>query len=298
MFGPRITRDTLRDMAQVAVSDHLSNGTSLTEAVVKAASAAPHDLTSEHVRRICEMTYHDAYERMHKAASGADRYISFDPPDALTAAQMLRATKVASISEKRGSMSEEDESLMTTKVASYTKPKFQPANAFTELMKQAEAPEDNWADPTRDVRRLRQDLKEATSSVENSISGVKTASDLAMGDLIKEALSVYKEGYSVEDILHACFSGMEWDDVDPGCAQETATIVAEKVASAVDRVTGMRVNTESRLADVNPDHPLPRRFSKVATLATERAHLEITLDELMRNKEYFNKEIEGLYDRA
>jgi hypothetical protein len=296
MFGAIFTRDKLKCLAQEASLDHLSNGTNLTEAVVKAASANP-GLTSEHVRRICEMTYHDVYERMHKAASGADRYVSFDPPNASAAAEMLRATKVASAPRGKANL-EESGGLMTTKTASYVRPKFTPANAFTEIMKKAEAPAPNWADPTKDVRDLRTDLKEATRSVETDLASVKTAHFLEMGQLIKEATSIYKEGHSIEDILHACFSGADWENIDPSCAQETATTVAEKVASAVNTVAGMPLNTSSSLSDVNPDHPLPSRFAKVAVLETERAHLELTLDELLKNRDYFNEKIESLYDRA
>ena len=101
MIGLGITRGALLSLANEASTDFLINGTPLTEAVVKVASSSSLDFTAEHVRRICEMTYHSVYERMHKSASGPDKYVSFDPPDARRAAQELRATKVAAASRSR-----------------------------------------------------------------------------------------------------------------------------------------------------------------------------------------------------
>lgn len=80
----------LRSYAYDASTDFLQNGTPLTDAVVKVASMVM-PLTDEHVRRICEMTYHNTYERMFKEASSPDKYISFDPPNAIEACERLRS---------------------------------------------------------------------------------------------------------------------------------------------------------------------------------------------------------------
>ena len=92
--SPHKTSAELVSIARDATSDYITNGTPLTEAVVKAASAS-HPLTSEHVRRICEMTYHDAYERLFAEKTGAHQYVSFDPPDAIKAAEMLDARQIS-----------------------------------------------------------------------------------------------------------------------------------------------------------------------------------------------------------
>jgi len=53
-------------------------GISLTDSVV--ASARPYmPMTHEHVKRICEFTYHDAFERIFNERRGIERNISFDP---------------------------------------------------------------------------------------------------------------------------------------------------------------------------------------------------------------------------
>lgn len=87
------TQGQLAQAARAATNDYIQNGTDLTEAVVKAASAMQ-PLTSEHVRRICEMTYHDAYERMFAEKTGMHQYVTFDPPDAILAAEMLDALQL------------------------------------------------------------------------------------------------------------------------------------------------------------------------------------------------------------
>ena len=95
MFNSPIskTQEQLVQAAREATSDYITNGTDLTEAVVKAASSIT-PVTSEHVRRICEMTYHDAYERSFAEKTGMYQYVSFDPPDAIRAAEMLDALQL------------------------------------------------------------------------------------------------------------------------------------------------------------------------------------------------------------
>lgn len=95
MFDSPISKSQMElvTAARAATTDYIQNGTDLTEAVVKAASALQ-PITSEHVRRICEMTYHDAYERMFAEKTGMYQYVSFDPPDAIRAAEMLDALQL------------------------------------------------------------------------------------------------------------------------------------------------------------------------------------------------------------
>ena len=61
-----ITAADLKAISREAASDYLSEGTDPTDAVVKAASLFGRDLTNEHVRRVCEMTYHDIFERQFR----------------------------------------------------------------------------------------------------------------------------------------------------------------------------------------------------------------------------------------
>lgn len=95
MFNSPISKsqEELVHAARTATTDYIQNGTDLTEAVVKAASAIQ-PLTQEHVRRICEMTYHDAYERLFAEKTGMYQYVTFDPPDAIKASEMLDAIQM------------------------------------------------------------------------------------------------------------------------------------------------------------------------------------------------------------
>jgi len=293
MFGLSITKDYLRELACCAASDFLENQTPLTEAVVKVAAACEKDLTAEHVRRICEMTYHDTYERMHKEASTADRYISFDPPDPNTAIGMLRARKVES-PEKVASVPL-GQGLTMDKLASNSgRAKFQPANAFDEMMRSVPTQEEDFS--FSKLASIRRDLKEAIVSTATEHSGAQMQADIEMSALIKEASSAYRDGYSIREILHACVSGADLDGVPDRISTKVASALAEKLARDVDSVTGLGINKTASLGDVDPEHPLPARFQKAAHAATQRAHLEITLDDLKGDRDRLNKEIRSLYE--
>jgi len=293
MFGLSITKSYLRELACCAASDFLENQTPLTEAVVKVAAACEKDLTAEHVRRICEMTYHDTYERMHKEASAADRYISFDPPDPNTAIGMLRARKVGS-PEKVASVPLSRGFTMDKIASNSRREKFQPANAFTELVGTAPTPEKSF--DFSKIASIQQDLKEAISATATEYSGAQMQADIEMSALIKEASSAYRDGYSIREILHACVSGADLDNVPDRIATKVASTLAEKLARDVDSVTGLGINKTASLGDVDPDHPLPARFQKAANAATNRAHLEITLNDLTGDRDRLNKEIRSLYE--
>ena len=47
----------------------------------------------------------------------------------------------------------------------------------------------------------------------------------------------------------------------------------------------------SALQEVNPNHPIPQKFKKLAEANIQRKHLEVTLDELNRNLDYFNEQL-------
>jgi len=293
MFGLSITKDYLRELACCAASDFLENKTPLTEAVVKVASGCQKDLTAEHVRRICEMTYHDTYERMHKEASSADRYISFDPPDPNTAIGMLRARRV----ESPEKVAEAPPSLGFTmdKLASNSgRAKFQPANAFDALMGSVPVPEESF--DFSKLASIRRDLKEAIVSTATEYSGAQMQADIEMSALIKEASAAYRDGYSIREVLHACMNGADLTDVPSRITTKVASVLAEKLARDVERVAGLGINKTASLGDVDPEHPLPARFQKAAHAATQRAHLEITLDDLKGDRDRVNKEIRALYE--
>lgn len=293
MYGSPITKEYLQGLAQAATSDFLSRGTPLTEAVIKQASACGANLTAEHVRRICEMTYHDTYERMHKQASSADRYIVFDPPDAEVAAEVLRAEKVASAPKRATSLSG---GVMTEKTASASAPrlpKFKAANAFDELMKSASDTDYSapfaQAQGLHDLKKIHDSLKEASAAVTAELRSLDTEIMSARRELSKEAYAAVKDGVSVEDVLHACFEGTDWNST----SQETATKVASDLSAYLlgkERTTvGLRLTKTASFGEINPSHPLPVSFSKVAAVEERHIHLEIALRDIQADLEYANK---------
>jgi hypothetical protein len=207
---------------------------------------------------------------------------------------MLRAKRVES-PEKVASASIPGGGIMSDKIASAPRRvKFQPANAFDELIKTASPQEEV---DYRSLRRIDRDLKEAVASVRTDYSGAQISSDLAMSSLIKEAYSSYKDGYSIEEILHACYNGADLGSVPRHVAVKVASILSEELAKKVPKTAGLGINTTASLGDINPDHPLPAKFQKVALLETERAHLELTLDDLRHDRDHFGKQVESLYVR-
>lgn len=296
MFGPTITKDYLKGLARSASSDFLANGTPLTEAVVKQASACGAHLTSEHVRRICEMTYHDTYERMHKQACGADQYIVFDPPDAQIAAEILQSEKVASAQRATTFPSG---GLMTEKTASAPEVrrfKFKPANAFDELMKTASTDHHDpyeQAQGMHDLRKLHSATKEAAAKIRSDLAASDTALMSARRELSKVAYATYKDGAALEDILHACFNGTDWAQTSQQSALKVASDLSEFLNTKVQKTVGLGINKHASFGDVNPSHPLPSAFTKVAALENQRVHLEIALGDIEQNLAYADEALKS-----
>jgi hypothetical protein len=291
MYGqPPITREYLQDLARSAASDFLTNGTPLTDAVVKQASACGVTLTAEHVRRICEMTYHDTYERMHKQASGADRYIVFDPPDAVKASKVLRAEKVASTQTRATPTTG---GLMTEKSASApARHRFQPANAFDQVLKTASADHAkpfSKAQGLRDLKNIHDALKEAASSIEAEKQASDSALLVARQELSKIAYSLAKDGVSADDILHAGFSGVDWDSVSEQSAVKVASELSSFLLSKEASTSGLRLTKTASAGDVNPEHPLLQAFAKTASIEERRVHLEIGLSQIKSDLRYANE---------
>jgi hypothetical protein len=303
MFGqPPVTKEYLQGLAQSATTDFLSNGTPLTEAVVKQASACGANLTSEHVRRICEMTYHDTYERMHKQASSADRYIVFDPPDADVAAEVLRTKKVASaplrtstsageyMSEKNASMQHRGTESKLAAAPGH-RLKFQPANAFDQVVKTASTDHNEQflqAQGLHDLKQIHDALKEASAQMDAEARAADSALIFARQELSKVAYSLVKEGTSVEDILHAGFSGVKWESTSEDVAVKVASDLSNFLLGKERTTAGLRLSKIASAGDVNPDHPLPQAFAKVASIEERRVHLEIGLNQIRADLEYAN----------
>lgn len=291
-FAP-IRPDELKAIAREATSDHMQHGTDLTDAVVKAASLFGQPLTSEHVKRVCEMTYHDTFERkFHEKTGSKDRLVSFDPPDAVAAAGRLRAEKVASARPvmEAPTMS----TAIMDKVASVSatsQRRYQPINAFDSLIKEA-SPEPqpvHWHNPLGELCHLRQNLRAAISEMETRRVSLEESEKFAMLELTEHAWQAYKNGFGVSGILHACVSGTDREKVADGVLSEIASDLTYQLANI-----GCSLDDNVKVAslgEVNPKHPLPRQFNKIAEWRTERAHVEFTLEELRRDLEQVNEGI-------
>lgn len=276
----RFTEDDLRSFAKRASADYVMHGVPLTQAVAKVASEEG-PMTREHVRRICEMTYHTTFESLYKTApSGNDRYISFDPPDAEKAASLARATEVGKMSGSRDMLLSKEASMMSKEATAVTK--FERVNAFDELVKSAQAPEVRWHNPAGELVRAKNTIDEAIRDIRAQLVSAQEEEKLAMLDLVAQAKSLRSSGYSDEQILHAGFSG-------------TSEGYATEIASELMSFIGENAKVASgSFGEINPQHPMPRKFVKAAEARFERKHLEITLDELQRNRVELNTSLRDL----
>lgn len=287
-----ISRSELQMMAREATAEYFATGTPLTDAVVKAASLFGKPLTDEHVRRVCEMTYHDAFERHFGDVQGHDRYVSFSPPDAVEASRRLEAHKAASYSPRRragmlaADAQEKVASSETIRVRRYS-----PANAFEEMLgegsdKEATAP--LLANPYEELQSLRNTIKEASDEISARLSGLNMEERLLSHDLYMLVKQASSAGATAGEILAACASGMT-DDTP----EKVASALIEDVVGTLNYY-GRQIYGELPGLEVNTNHPLPVTFGKVASLRRERAHLEYALEDLKTSLEQVDREIVAL----
>jgi len=303
------TENDLKAVAQRASSDFLQSGTELTQAVVKAASETSSDYTSEHIRRICEMTYHDTYTRMFNEKQGSadrDRYISFDPPNAIVAADMYQKTVGSSlpvggpVPSMLGKMAadtlvpmrrrEENPRYRLNKLASAQEEvmpvRFSPLNQFDALMSKSAGAELPYHDPTREARDLYMSIKEAKTDVSGRLNSIDTQEKLAMMDLVAMVKQMSKQGSATDEILHACFSSC---DMTNNHIAETAKKVASEIALQLphDKIAS------GEFRQVNSKHPLLSKFAEAVKSRSERIHLEYALDDLVRGEADVKKALFG-----
>lgn len=286
-------------IARLAAGDYIAKGENLTTAVVKHASASRLPLTEEHVRRICEMTYHDAYERaFHQKRGSMDRYISFDPPDAVQCAKELNAMAV----EKKASAphaTKQARPVDFLKAASAMaglpeRQKYQPVNAYlaTVLTPDVEkvAAQDNWHNPYGEALRLQQQLREATRKVQLDADSVVESAKMAMAQLVGQADQACKDGAAVADVLDLCLHA--GGDTSVKIAHDLVCEVAEVLTAR-----GYDVSTRAKTAEyreANLSHPIAVQFAKVASLRTAATHLAEALADLKKDLEYANRNLRGV----
>lgn len=103
------SEETLRAWAEAAASAFLRDPKkrSLTSCVIEVLRPHARNITNEHARRVCEMTYHKAFRGIFRANGPAreDRHVDFGedgPPRAEEVANVLRLETVASASDPAG----------------------------------------------------------------------------------------------------------------------------------------------------------------------------------------------------
>lgn len=291
-FPLPIAVDDLKMLARQASSDHLTQGTDLTDAVVKAASLFDRPLTAEHVRRVCEMTYHDVFERKFRNEGGSDRYVSFDPPHAKIAAERLQAQKIASIHTRRAAMLGAETSEKVASARTFNK--YRRVNAFDETIKEAGVAhsEVSWLNPAGELCHIQQDLRDAVRTIRTEIDTLSMQEKWASSDLFTHAVQAHKSGFSASRILEACFTSL--GDA-PHAEVKIASAVAQDLAENMARVgCALAHEKVASMATVNPNHPLPKLFRKTAEFRGQRMHLEYALSELQTQLERVNRELHEL----
>lgn len=296
-----ITADNLMSIARQAAGEFLANGTNLSTAVVKQASASRLPLTEEHVRRICEMTYHEAFERsFHQKRGSMDRYISFDPPDAVQCAKELNAMAV----EKRAAAPEAGRkalqpieflkaaSALTGQVA---REKYQPVNAYLATVLTPDvakvASQDRWHNPLGDVARLHQSLRDAAAKVSLDMESAAQTAKIASTALFAQAAQTCKDGAAVDEVLGLCYHAAEAGGVSTKIAHDIVCELAEAL-----QAHGFDVRTREKTAsqaEPNLAHPLATHFTKAASAKQDHLNLAIALDELKADLRTSSLKIRG-----
>jgi len=269
-FTRSITDQDLREAAKSASSAYLQGGSDLTDAVVKAASGIPSTLTDEHVKRLCEMTYHETYERMFRNETGSDRLVSFDPPNAKEASARLRVEKVASASARlraAGSTREVDKT--ASAVAAIRLPRqFAPTNMFDE--KTASLASDSgipWNDAYAEARLLEKTLRQQIEQLKTASASNQTGAQDVLLELMDHVQHATFDGATAGQILELAMEG--------AAEQEVPEIYVQKMASLLtDGMRHRKISLEGKAASAgipNLKHPIAVLGAKLASHLYEKA---------------------------
>jgi hypothetical protein len=245
--------------------------------------------TDEHVRRICELAYADAFERVFREKQGAaDRYVSFDPPDAVWCAAQLKAAQVSHPVQKKEASAMPPAPVEMMKAASAGRRKYVPRDPFAHV--EATKVAERWVDPLAEVHAIQRDLKEAIRAVETQKLGAEATYEGAMFNLAAQASQACKEGYDVGLVLHACASGLD----DTAMPKAASHVLHDLACALIARGYDGHGKVASQ-PEVNPDHPLPRLFADATSIRQEREHFTFALDDLQRDLADVTRKIEALY---
>lgn len=273
----QVTETDLRAMAREAASLFMSGQMPATDAAIKVASACPHALTSEHVQRVCEMLYHDIYERSFRDSPGPDRVVSFDPPDASKVASAVRAEQLHSFRDKIASSPTPGGPVDKTASAPARTPPPAP-NAFLQSMSRFQPDRGHQVKEARHVlSRAREDLRESARALRTDIQSAIGSEKIAFVELSNCLLHAVRQGAAPVHAVTACVDFMKTATAG---SEEMLCGVATDLLRSLSRA-GVAVGGEkvASTADVVPNekHPLRALTIKVAELREYRAHAEAAL---------------------
>ena len=166
-------------------------------------------------------------------------------------------------------------------------------NAFDAHIKEAspEPQTPSWYNPLSEVCYLRDQLKEAKAELETRLLGIETTEKFAMSDLVAQAIQANRDHVGVSGILHSCLAGISGTKLADGVMEKLSSDLIYRLG-----LEGCSLEREkvASYGDPNPNHPLPKKFGKVATLRNERLHLEFALGEIQTEWDRVNDEIRTL----
>lgn len=276
-----VTEADLQSLARAAISAAREQSLSLTDAVVKVASACEHRLTDQHARRVCEMVYHDVYERTFRDSPGPDRLVSFDPPDAEKVAEMVNLERVKSFHDKVAAAVGPG---TTEKTAAAVDERLRPppiANAWVSAMRSVGDGRDMQKEAAADLRRLRAEVREAVTSLRDQVSTAEWQDKAASLDMYEGVLSAVRYGASATQVLAAVATFAKEAGVDDDVA---VSLVSDCAGFLAHRGVGLD-KTASAPGDVefNSAHPLRADVKKVASLRGFGMQGTAALDVLCRD---------------
>lgn len=269
-FTRSITDQDLRDAAKSASSAHLQHGADLTDAVVKAASAIPSTLTDEHVKRLCEMTYHETYERLFRNETGSDRLVTFDPPNAKEASARLRSTKVASATIHLRTVAAAATSEKTASAVSMIKlpRQYTPSNFFDEKTASASGSSDvPWNDAFAEARVLEKALRDQLDQLKTASASSKAGAQDTLLELMDHVQFAAHDGATAAQILELAMEGAAQAEVPLPYVQKMASLLTHGMKSR-------RISLDGKTASAavpNLAHPIAVLATKVASYLYEQA---------------------------
>ena len=277
----QVTESDLRNMARSATALFMEGSATPTDAAIKVASASGHSLTSEHVQRVCEMMYHDIYERSFNKTAGQDRVVNFDPPDARKVAAAVNAERLHSFGDKIASRAHGGAAMDKTASAPLLRGPREVPNAFARSVSAYKEDAQSFRKEARHIlSETRNELFEAVHAMRTDIDSMAGSEKLAFMDLSGRVLNEVRQGASPVRTVMAC---VEFVKSASDCSEEMLTDIATDLVRGLSRA-GVDIGEEktASLNDVvlNDKHPLRAVSIKVAELRAYREHALVALSDL------------------